>query len=285
MVGDLRRLTVVMLVMTGCAPEAPDPQLHQTVTGAVGQVMHPSDVYVRFVEAEKTLVVLERLEGPELGRGPAAVDAVIPVKLAGRPCELVSHGTELESDTVVHERPENSTSRGTPAMHERKTLVAKVTLRCSDGPVPGVRPALSVPATDVLKLLPFVLLMGALAAFLYRRGDDADQLGLQLLGMGLGLVFAIAAFVFGWKHFSGLFCVTVPLLEVVTGTLGAVATLLLFSDAKLRTRVGAVMTAAAPLLAAGIIAFVYPLWAPGAAAAALGLALVFALVGLFVAVE
>ena len=36
-------------------------------------------------------------------------------------------------------------------------------------------------------------LIGALAAFLYRRGEDADQLGLQLGGIGLGLVFAIAA--------------------------------------------------------------------------------------------
>lgn len=281
----MRRLTVVMLVMTGCAPEAPDPQLHQTVTGAVGQVMHPSDVYVRFLEPEKTLVVFERLGGTELGRGPATVDAIIPVKLGGHPCELVSRGTELETETITQERPPDSTTRGTMPSRERKTLVAKVTLRCSDGPVPGVRPALSVPAADVLKLLPFVLLMGALAAFLYRRGDDADQLGLQLAGIGLGLVFAIAAFVFGWKHFEGLFRLTVPLLEVVTGTLGAVATLLLFADQKLRTRVGAALTAGAPLLGAGIIAFMHPLWAPGAAAAALGLGLVFALVGLFVAVE
>lgn len=281
----MRRLTLLMLLTVACAPEAPAPEIHQTVTGAIGQVMHPSDVYVRFLEAEKTLVAYERLEGPELGRGPATDGAAIALKLGGRPCELVSRGTELETDIITQERPKDSTNRGTMPSRERQTLVAKVTLRCSDGPAPGIRPALALPATDVLKLLPFVLLMGALAAFLYRRGDDADQLGLQLLGMGLGLVFAIAAFVFGWKHFDGLFCLTVPLLEVVTGVLGAAATLLLFSDQKTRTRVGAALTASAPLAAAGFIAVKFPLWAPGAPAAALGLALVFALVGLFVAVE
>lgn len=281
----MRRLMTMLLVVTACAPEVPDPELHQTVTGAVGQVMHPSDVYVRFVEAEKTLVVLERLDGPELGRGPATDGAVIPVKLAGRPCELVSHGTELETDIVTQERPKDSTNRGTMPSRERKTLVAKVTLRCADGPAPGVPPVLALPASDVLKLLPFMLLAGALAAFVYRRGEDADQLGVQVLGMGLGLVFAVAAFVFGWKHFEGLFCLTIPLLEIVTGVLGAVTTLLLFSDKKVRTRVGAVMTAAAPLVAAGLVALRFPLWAPGAAAAALGLSLVFAVAGLFVAVE
>lgn len=281
----MRRLTVVMLVMTGCAPEAPDPTLHQTVTGAVGQVMHPSDVYVRFLEPEKTLVVFDRLGGTELGRGPATVDAVIPVKVGDHPCELVSHGTEIETETIALERPRDSTSRGTVPTRERRTLVAKVTLRCSDGPVPGIRPALSLPPSDVLKLLPFVSLMGALAAFLYRRGEDADQLGLQLAGPGLGLVFTVAAFVFGWKHFEGLFCLTVPLLEVVTGVLGAVATLLAFSDRKTRTRVGAALTAAAPFFGAGVIAVAFPLWAPGAPVAALGVSLGVAVVGLFVAVE
>ncbi len=71
----------------------------------------------------------------------------------------------------------------------------------------------------------------------------------------------------------------------MTGVLGAVATLLLFSDKKVRTRVGALMTAAAPLVSAGIVALRFPLWAPGAAAAALGLSLVFALAGLLVAVD
>ena len=281
----MRRLTVLVMVMAACAPEAGDPAVHQTVTGAIGQVMHPSDVYVRFVEAERVLVAYERLEGPELGRGPATDGAVIPLKLSGRPCELVSHGTEVETDVVTQDRPLDSTNRGAMPSHERKTLVAKVTLRCADGPAPGVLPSASLPATEVLKLLPVVLLIGGLAAFLYRRGEDADQLGLQLGGIGLGLVFAIAAFVFGWKHFHGLFCLTVPLLEVVTGALGAVATLLLFSDKKLRTRVGALVTAAAPLLGAAAIALWFPLWAPGAAAAAIGLALVVALIGLFVAVE
>lgn len=285
MAGDLRRLTVLLLAMMGCAPEARDPQLHHSVTGAVGQVLHPSDVYVRFFEPEKTLVVFERLDGPELGRGPATVDAVIPVKLGGHPCELVSHGTEVETETLTQERPPDSTTRGPMPSRERKTLVAKVTLRCSDGPVPGIRPAPSLPPTDVLKLLPFVLLIGALAAFLYRRGDDADQLGLQLAGIALGLIFTVAAFVFGWKHFDGLFCLTVPLLEVVTGVFGAVATLLLFSDRKTRTRVGAGLTATAPFVGAGVIALLFPLWAPGAPVAALGLSLVVALVGLFVAVE
>lgn len=279
------RICALLMLVMACAPQERDPVIHQTVTGAVGQVMHPSAVYVRFVAAEKTLVVLERLEGAELGRGPANPGAVIPLTLSGRPCELLSHGTEIETDIITQERPENSTTRGSLPSRERKTLVAKVTLRCSDGPVPGIPPPLALPATDVLKLLPFVLLMGALAAFLYRRGDDADQLGLQLGGVGLGLVFAIAAFVFGWKHFEGLFCFTVPLLEVVTLALGATATLLLAADAKLRTRLGAGVTAAAPLVAAGLLAIVFPLWAPGAPAAALGLGLVFALVGLFIAVE
>ncbi len=281
----MRRLTLVVMVMTACAPEVGDPEVHQTVTGAVGQVMHPSDVYVRFLEAERALVAYERLDGAELGRGPATSGTVIPLKLSGRPCELVSHGTEVETDVITQDRPLDSTNRGAMPSHERKTLVAKVTLRCADGPAPGVRPAAALPATEVLKLLPVVLLIGALAAFLFRRGDDADQLGLQLGGIGLGLVFATAAFVFGWKHFQGLFCLIVPLLEVVTGALGAVATLLLFSDKKPRTRVGALVTAAAPLLGAAAIAWWFPLWAPGAAAAAIGLALVVALIGFFVAVE
>lgn len=281
----MRWLMVFCLSVTACAPEVPDPELHGTVTGFVGQVLHPSDVYVRFLEPEKTLVVLERLDGPELARGAAAPGSVLPVKLGNRSCELVSHGTEVETDVVTQERPQDSTARGTMPSRERKTLVAKVTLRCADGPAPGVPRALALPSTNVLELLPFVLLVGALAAFLYRRGDDADQLGLQLLGIGLGLVFAIAAFVFGWKHFQGLFCLTVPLLEVVTGVCGAVATLLLFTDRKPRTRVGAAMTAAAPLVASALVALRFPLWAPGAAAAAMGLSLVFVVAGLLVAVE
>lgn len=90
------RLPALLLLVAACAPDAPDPELHQAISGAVGQVLHPSHVYVRFLEAENQLVVFERLEGAEFARLPATAGARTPLALDGHPCELASHGASEE---------------------------------------------------------------------------------------------------------------------------------------------------------------------------------------------
>lgn len=275
----MRSASVLLLLCVGCAPEVPEPEVRQTITSGVGEVLHPSQVYVRFLAPEAQLVVFDKLEGVELARGPVTAGARFPLSLGGRPCELESRGTEVETDVIRTERPRDSTTRLAMPTRERQATVAKVTLRCADGPVPGVVAPPSVRGFSVVTWLPLALVAGVLGALLYRRGDAMELAGLAAL-----FVAAVACFVVGWKVLDGALWLTVPLLAVVVGACGATATLLWASDSKLRVRGWAVGVVVSAFVGPTVIAAMFPLWAAGAALAAIGVSAVCVVIALVVAV-
>lgn len=269
------RTGLVLLVLIGssaCAPEPVDPELRRSVLSSVGEVLHPSTLYVRFDEPEHQLVVFDKLGGRELGRIPDTAGAKLALTHEARPCELESRGSTTDVETVANEKGPGSTTAN-PGHHTRTTKSAHVTLRCADGPAPGVVSAPSIPGWRAFNgLLPFVWL-GLFIGALYWRGDDQNQLGLQLGAMALGLVTLAAAFVLAWRTQTGALVLTLPLLAAVNGALGWFAALLWLGNDDTRSRVGAAGFIIAALTGPALLALYYPLWSGVAPLAALGIVL------------
>lgn len=160
-----------------------------------------------------------------------------------------------------------------------------MTLRCADGPAPGIVAAAGVRARDVLMWLPLALLAGALAAFLHWRGEEQEQLTVQLGGMALGLAALVGAVVVSWRHLDGALCLTVPLLAAFVGVCGAVATRLFITDSSRRARVGAIGVALASVPGPLVVALGWPVWAAAAPLGALALSLAVAIAVLVFAVK
>ena len=252
----MRRALLLCTVFAACAPEAVDPEIRATILPSVGEVLHPGQTYVRFDPEKQELVFFEKLEGRALGRGSVTAGTRVPVTLEGRACEFESRGTRTETETLeVNGNP--ATAPRDPAVRTRSTTVAKVTLRCADGPAPGI---LAPSSVSGWKVAGWVLPL---------RGGDAGQ----FWALGLGALTGVGFLVFAWRALDGALVLTVPLLGLAVAASAFLAVVMWTGNRDARSRGAAVGFVLGGAAGPAIIAQAYPLWAAGAPLAAAGIVL------------
>ncbi len=269
------RTFLLGVLLTTCAPEAVNPEIHASILPSVGEVLHPGQTYVRFDAEKHELVFFEKLEGRELGRGSVAEGTRTPVTLEGRACEIESRGTRTETETLEANTDPAHAPRN-PGVRTRTTTVAKVTLRCADGPAPGIVAPPSVEGWKAVGWVLPLLLAGLLIGVRFTRGGDTGQ----LLGLALGALTTLAFLVFSWRSVDGLLVLTLPLLGLAVGAAAFLAVLLWTEQKDTRSRVAAALFVLGGAAGPALIAKAYPLWAAGAPLAAAGVVVaVFATAG------
>jgi hypothetical protein len=258
------RVLALCCLLASCAPEPVAPELHFTVLPSVGEVLHPTPLYVRFDEPGKQLTLNAALDGPELARGSAVAGMKYAVTLEGRTCELESNGPRTETENVEKNTNEVTPVRD-PGYRTRTTTVLGVTLRCADGqPPPGVVSASSVRGWAVMGWMSAAVVLGLLLGAMFFRGDDSDSGALEFGSVALGIAALIAVLVFTWHHHTGGLVLSLPLLAAVCGGTGFLAALLALRNPDGRSRAGAVGMLLAGLAGPTLVSFTTPLWGGGA---------------------
>ncbi|MFT3711833.1 MAG: hypothetical protein QM817_29695 [Archangium sp.] len=257
-------LATLSLLTTSCTPEPAPTELNATILSSVGEVLHPTSLYVRFDEPTTTLTVSTDIGGHELAHGSAVAGMKYAITLDGRACELESRGPRTDTETVTNDTSAVAPVRN-PGNHTRTTKVLGVTLRCTDGqPLPGVASSGGVRGWDVTLSMAAMVVLGLLLGALYFHGDENDSWPLSLASLVLGIGALVAVFVFAWHHHTGGLVLTLPLLAAVCGGTAFFAALMALNNAEARAKIGAVGMIIAGLAGPAILSLTTPTWGWGA---------------------